>query len=245
MFLDLFKSLDEKIERDGKVLTVKLKSSDIRTLIIAMDSNEPISKNVLKKRNKGSYGSGDEVSWYAYKVSDELNDSNLKTKLMELLIEKDFSHYKKYVLICLSSLCANTNDFELYDFLIQQIKQSEEENIISSVVSRFRKLKKPSTLNIDYLKNLVVNGAYQQRLNAIRTLEGAEHEELEEILIHEFKVSDLHTKEVICANLRTTGTKKSFEVLESEYKRTRSNSLKYFIENTIKEINERENTTAN
>ncbi len=193
MFFDLFKSLDEKIKRDENLLIAKLRSYDIKDLIIAMDSDELISKNVLRKRKKGSYGSGDTVSWFAYKVSGELNDPNLKSELIGLLNKESFAPYKKFVLTSLSSLCANTNDFELYDFLIQYLKETNDNTFIIPVVSRFSELKKTSDLNIDYLKDLFLNGTYDQRMAVLRALRGAEHQELEEILIKQFKVSNLQT----------------------------------------------------
>ncbi len=50
---------------------------------------------------------------------------------------------------------------------------------------------------------------------------------------------------MICSNLGTSGSKRSFEFLETEYKRTKSNHLRYSIECAIKEINKRQNKTTN
>jgi hypothetical protein len=208
-----------------------------------MDNTEPISKNVTKKQKRDmSFGSEDSPSWFAYRISDELNDSSLKAKLINLLSEKNFLQYRQYVLRCLSSLCVNTNDYELFDFLISQLKQTEEEEIITTVLSRLNKLRKPKTLNIDYLKQLLLEGTYQNRIDALNALSNCEHSDLEDILIQELKTSDQHTKCMICATLRSSGTIKSIEILKSEFKRTRSNDLKYFIESAIEEINERENS---
>jgi hypothetical protein len=75
-------------------------------------------------------------------------------------------------------------------------------------------------------------------------LKNSEHKDLEEILILKLQTSDQHTKCMICAILRSTGTLKSLETLKAEFKRTRSNDLKYFIQSAIEEINERENSRS-
>lgn len=242
MLFGLFKSLDEKVKEDKERLIARLKYSDVKTLIMEMGNNNPISNNIIKKQKRDqSFGSEDLPSWFAYRISDELNDINLKPELIELLENKDFFQYKKYVLRCLSSLCVNSQDYELFDFLISELKKTDKEEIITSVLSRLNELRKPTTLNIDYLKELLLKGTYQNRIDALNALKNSEHKDLEEILILKFKTSDLHTKCMICATLRSTGTTKSLETLITELKRTRSNDLKYFIQSAIEEINDREN----
>ena len=115
---------------------------------------------------------------------------------------------------------------------------------MTSVLSRLKDLKKPSELNIDYLKQLLLKGTYQNRIDSLSALENSEHKEIEDILIQVFNRSDQHTKCMICATLRSTGTEKSFETLKTEFKRTRSNDLKYFIESAIDEITERINSSS-
>ena len=245
MIFGLFKSLDEKVEEDKETLIAKLKTSDILTLIIEMGNNNPISKNIVKKQKRDmSFGSEDSTSWFAYRISDELNDIKLKPELLGLLNKKEFLQYKKYVLRCLSSLCVNCEDYELFDLLMIELKNNEDEELITTVLSRLNKLKKPKSLNIDYLKNLLLKGNYQNRIDALNALQNSEHKELEEILIQEFNISDQHTKCMICSTLRSTGTEKSLYILKAELKRTRSNDLKYFIESAIEKINERINSSS-
>ncbi|MBJ2122717.1 hypothetical protein [Flavobacterium sp. IB48] len=243
MLFGLFKSLDEKVKEDKENLIARLKNSELKTLIIEMENNKPISNNIIKRQKRDqSFESKDFPSWYAYRISDELSDINLKPELIKLLKDKDFFQYKQYVLRCLSSLCVNCKDYKLFDFLISELKKTDEEKVITTVLSRLKKLKKPATLNIDYLKQLLLNGTYQNRIDALDALQNSEHKDLEEILILKLKTSDQHTKGMICATLRSTGTIKSLETLEGEFKKTRSNDLKYFIQSAIEEINERENS---
>lgn len=245
MLFGLFKSLDEKVKEDKEKLISTLKHSDVKTLIIEMGNNKPISNNVIKKQKRDqSFGSEDFPSWFAYRISDELSNINLKVELTELLNDKEYSQYKKYILRCLSSLCVNCNDYDLFDFLISELKKTNKEEVITTVLSRLNELRKPTTLNIDYLKQLLLKGTYQNRIDALNALKNSEHKDLEEILIQKFNTTDQHTKCMICATLRSTGTTKSVEMLKAEFKRTRSNDLKYFIKSAIEEINERENSKS-
>lgn len=240
MLFGIFKSLDEKVEEDRKKLLERLNSSDIRSLIMEMGNNKPFSDNVVKKQKRdSSFGSEDWASWYAYRISDELKDPKLIPQLIELLDETEFAKYKKYVLRCLSSLCVNTEDYELFGFLISHLEQLGDEETITTVLSRLDKLNKPANLNIDYLKYLLKEGTYQNRIDALNALSNSQHPDLEGLLIQELKTADKHTKGMIFATLRSTGTRKSIETLEDEFKRTRSNDLKCFIESAINEINQR------
>ncbi len=119
--------------------------------------------------------------------------------------------------------------------------KTEEEQIITTVLFRMRELRKTVTLNIEYLKELVQEGSYQNRVDACWALHNSEHPELEEILIMEFKVSNPHMKSMICATLRSTGTSACFEALMAEHKRTRSGDLKWSIETAISDIKKRLN----
>lgn len=245
MIFGLFKSLDEKVEEDKEKLIAKLKMSDMRTLIIEMDNNNPISENIIKKQKRDmSFGSEDSPSWFAYRVSDELSDKKLIPELKSLLNDSEFLKYKEYILRCLSSLCVNCKDFELFNFLMNELKNNEDEELITTVLSRLGKLTKPKFLNIDYLKELLLKGNYQNRVDALNALQNSKHPELEDILLQEFNVSDQHTKCMICSTLCSIGTEKSIEILNKEFKRTRSNDLKSFIETAIDRITQRINSSS-
>ncbi len=240
MLFGLLKSLDEKVKEEKDTLLSKLKSSDIRTLVKEMGNHEPISDNIVKKQKRDkSFSSEDFRNWFAYKISNTLNDPTLKSQLIQLLDDQDFKESKRHILRCLSSLCVNTTDYELFNFLMGELQKCNDEGIISTVLIRLGHLRKPSTVNIDYLKNLLLNGTYQNKISALDALANAEHSELEDILLQEFPSSDAHTKGMICATLRSTGTTKCIDILKSEHKRTRNSTLKYYIESTIEEINKR------
>ncbi len=239
MFFGIFKSLEEKIKDDKIKLVEKLRKSDMKTLVKEMGNNKPLSKNVARL-NKQILNSDEMPSWFAYRVSDELNDSSQKTELINLLSNKDFSQYKKYILRCISSLCVNTNDYDLFNFLITELKKSnEDEEIITNVLLRLSHLHKPKMLDIEYIKHLFVNGTFEIRYSALKALSYCEHEDLEDLLLKEFRFSNQEIKEVICNILMDTGTGKSIETLKAEYKRTRSDYYRHSIKRTIENINNR------
>ncbi|MCP2028703.1 hypothetical protein L1276_003874 [Flavobacterium sp. HSC-32F16] len=121
MLFGLFKSLDEKVKEDKENLIARLNNSELKTLVIEMGNNKPISNDIIKRQKRDqSFESKDFLSWYAYRIFDELSDINLKPKLIELLKDKDFFQYKQYVLGCLSSLCVNCKDYEIFDFRTQK-----------------------------------------------------------------------------------------------------------------------------
>ncbi len=91
-----------------------------------------------------------------------------------MLSNKDFAQYRKYVLRCLSSLCVNTNDYELFDFLITELKKPNEEENISMVLNRLTHLRKPKSLDIEYIKYLFVNGTFENRYSALCALSKCE-----------------------------------------------------------------------
>lgn len=54
-------------------------------------------------------------------------------------------------------------------FLISEIKKSDEdEEIISHVLLRLKDMRKPSFLDIEYLKYLLVNGTFENRYSALK-----------------------------------------------------------------------------
>lgn len=237
MLFGLFKSLDEKVKEDTDNLIQRLKTSDIKTLVKEMDNDGPISLNILKKQKRDSaWCSQDSPSWFAYRISDELSDSKLKLELFSLIEDKEYESYQRYIYRCLSSLCVNTGDFELFDYLLKIVREKDNEDLTTTVLSRLKDLKKPETLNIEILKELLIEGTYQNRIDALQALCNSEHTELEEILCNEFKMVDNHTKGMICVTLRTVGSRKCFELLDKEYKTTRSQELKWDIDTAKEDI---------
>lgn len=237
---DFFKN--KKLERDKERLIAELKEGGIRHLIKQMDNDSPFSPIVEERRKKGSYSSEDSISWYAYRISNELDNPALKTELLNLFQEEDFQKYRRCIFCCLACLCTNISDYEIYNFLIKQIEKEEDERIVISILSRIEELVKPLSIDITVIKKLAVDGTHDIRKAALKALSNAEDKEVEDVLLSEFKVSDKHTKGMICFSLSTVGTRKSIPVLMGAYKKTRDPFLRHAIENAISEIETRENS---
>ena len=112
-------------------------------LITKMGSNDEYSDLILERRNIDlSYKSEDSVSWYPYGQSDKLHSDKDKAELLVLLTNEKFSNYKKYIYCCLASICSNTNDKDLFNFLIDKIQQEDDESTRISILRGFKTLRK-------------------------------------------------------------------------------------------------------
>lgn len=242
MKFNFFNNSQKKLAEEKQKLIYDLENGGIKNLIQKMNCNLPYSQLIIERQKKeGSWKSDDDISTHAYKVSHNLKNPDDKQELLDLLKDNQFKSYKKSIFCCLSSLCSNTDDYELFDFLLNQIKVEENESIIISVLSRLGDIKKPPNINIEIIKKFVLEGTDGVRKAAIKALANSEDKDVETLLLEEFKINNTEIKRIICSTLYTVGTKKSIPVIESAYKRTRDFSLRYSIENVLEKINNKSN----
>ncbi len=233
-------TLADKLELAKQHLISDLEKNGMEFLITKMGSNDEYSDLILERRKIDlSYKSEDSVSWYAYEQSDKLNSDENKTELLGLLINEKYSNYKKYIYSCLASICSNTNDKELFNFLIDKVQQEDDESTRVSILSRLQDIKKGFGYNIEPIKTLVRDGTEGETRAAIRALSNTNDPEVEDIILNEFKISDRHMKSTICGPLSTVGTLKSIPILKEAHKKTRDGGLRMLIENTINKIEDR------
>ncbi len=241
---NFFGNKEKVLEKEKNKLMHDLENGGIRQLVLKMGSNEFYSILIKEKHEKeGSFASDDYISHYAYKVSSGLNNTIYKTELLELLADASYSPYKKYIFCCLASLCSNTTDYQLFDFLLKHISGEDDEEIIVSILSRLDEIVKPASVDISVIKKNLIEGNQHTRRAAIKALCNCRHSEVEDLLLDEFKVSDKHTKSSICGPLQSVGTTKSIPVLKSAYKATRDPWLRHNIEYTLNAISERGSVT--
>jgi len=241
----LFGNHEKEIERAKSKLIYDLQHNGIKNLLINMDRHETYSPFIDQRRSKGSYDSEDHISMIAYRVSTTLSDPNYKQELLQLLNDSEFDAYRKYIFWCLASLCSNTNDYELFDFLLEQIEIERDESIIVAVLSRLDKIVKPKDKDISVIKKYLVEGTADTQRAAIKALSNSKHEEVEDLLLNEFKIADRHVKGMICTPLFSVATTKAIPILQTAYKQTRDPFLRHQIECVLDEINKRTNSTAN
>lgn len=233
-------TLMDKLEIAKQQLISDLEKNGMEFLISKMASNDEYSELILERRKTDmSYGSEDNVSWYAYRQSDKLNSQEDKKELLELLANEQYTDLKKYIYCCLSSICANTNDKDLFNFLVDKVQQEDDESVKVSILSRLRNVIKDSSYNIEPIKILVKEGTHDESHAAIKALSNTNDPEVEDILLDEFKITSTHMKGMICGPLSTVGTLKSIPILKEAYKKTRDRGLRMLIENTIHTIETR------
>jgi hypothetical protein len=239
-------TLADKLEIAKQQLTSDLAKNGMEFLISKMASNDEYSELVLERRKiYVSYESEDSVSWHAYRQSDTLISAENKTELLKLLGDAKFSEYKQYIYCCLSSICSNTNDKELFNFLIDKVQQEEDEQIKVSILSRLKNVIKDGSYNIEPIKMLVREGTSDESHAAIKALSNTNDPEVEDILLDEFKIVSTHMKGMICGALSTVGTLKSIPILKEAYKKTRDGFLRMVIDNAVNTIESRAKAANN
>lgn len=232
--------LADKLEIAKQKLISDLEKNGMEFLVTKMGDNNEYSELILERRKIDlSYSSEDSVSSYAYKQSDKLYSDEDKKELLELLRNEKFYNYKKYICCCLANICSNTNDKELFNFLIDKVQQEDDESTKISILSRLQDIKKDLGYNISPIKTLVKEGTEGETRAAIRALSNTIDPEVEEIFLNEFKISDRYMKGTICGPLSTVGTVKSIPILKEAHKRTRDGGLRMLIENAISRIEDR------
>jgi len=233
-------TLADKLEIARQKLISDLEKNGMEFLVVKMGSNDEYSELILERRKIDlSYKSEDSVSWYAYGQSDKLHSDEDKAELLGLLTNEEYANYKKYIFCCLASICSNTNDKELFNFLIDKIQQEDDESTRVSILSRLQDIKKDLGYNIEPIKTLVRDGTEGETRAALRALSNTNDPEVEDIFLNEFKISDRHVKGTICGPLSTVGTLKSIPILKEAHKKTRDGGLRMLIENAINKIETR------
>ena len=241
-----FLTLEEKLEVAKQQLISDLEKNGMEFLISKMASNEEYSELILERRKIDlSYCSEDSISWYAYRQSDKLNSQENKTELLRLLSDGKYPDFKKYIYCCLASICSNTTDKDLFNFLIDKIQIEGDERIKVSILSRLSDVIKDSGYNIEPIKTLVKEGTGDESHAAIKALANTNDPEVEDILLDEFKITSTHMKGMICGPLSTVGTLKSIPILKEAYKKTRDGFLRMVIDDAVYKIETRAKAATN
>lgn len=234
-------TLVEKLEIAKQQLISDLEKNGIEFLISKMASNDEYSELILERRKAidSSYSSSDSISWYAYRQSEKLNSQEDKKELLALLTNENYADFKKYIYCCLSNICSNTNDKDLFNFLIDKVQIEDDEKIKVSILSRLSDVIKDSSYNIAPIKILVAEGTADESHAAIKALSNTNDPEVEDILLDEFKITSTHMKGMICGPLSTVGTLKSIPILKEAYKKTRDGFLRMVIDDAVYKIEAR------
>lgn len=229
-----------ELEIARQQLEADLEANGIKFLLSKMNCDEVYSPLVLEKqRMEGSYSSEDTVSIHAFKQSGKLNSPDDKKELLALLSDPAYNDQRRNIYCCLSSLCSNTNDIELFDFLMGVIEKEDDDRTTISILSRLKEMKKPFNANIGLIKRLLVEGTDSIRIAASKALSNTNDPEVEDIILDEFKISDRHSKAMFCTPLESVGTTKSIPVLQEALKQTRDPFLRESIEYVIQLIRQR------
>lgn len=230
---------DAELAAIQRKLIAEMQEIDMRTLLIKMCCEDPISPIIVERNLKGHFSSEDKVSWFAMQRSFELSSEKDKAELLELLHDEAYSSQRSDIYRCLGSICGNTNDKELCNLLIRVIDITRDERTIVSILSRLQNVKKDDSINIEPIKKHLKEGNSDIILAAIRALAHTNDSEVEDLLLEEFKYANSNLKTTICITLESVGAEKAIPVLQKAYKRTRDQGLRMHIDDALAKISAR------
>jgi len=230
--------LREEFENEKQRYIAELEKKDISFLLNNIDSSAYFSNLVVKKqRVLRSYGSEDNISYYIRDQIRNLKNLEFKNELISFLTQKEYSDKKDDIYWCLSSLCGNTNNKEIYYFLMKKL--DVEVNYKAQILQGLWKFHKTIDYDINPIKNIVINGKYYERLAAIEALNNSDHTEIHNFLLEEFKNSGDDFMLKILGVIWKTSTKETIPILEKGKRKSRNRYLRMQIEELIDNIKSR------
>ena len=235
------KTFEEKLKE-------KLAKMPVEDLLSEMTNNNYyFPYNIWKKYfDKKSIESGKWISWFATRQAEKINDINQAETLKVKIENKNENiEIRRKSFFCLGHLSKNTNNKELFEYLINNLK-SESEEIQETIFASIRNAEKPIEYDLSPIIEILKNGKIGMKTSAAIALKYSENPEIELILLNSFQnEKNKHLQEMIASTLRTLGTEKSLYILEKKLKIAKGRDYKYFIKSAIEGIKERINTNAN
>ena len=241
-FSRFFKPKKQQLEKTKQELLADLSAKGIRNLVEQMENEAPYSPLIAERIKSGSWSSEDSVSWHAFQYSNTLSSPDDKKELLQLLSDPAYADKRLNIFRCLACLCSNTQDLELFQFLMQVVDKEDDDHILVSILSRLRDMKKPAGINLAPLKRLLSEGTGQSRVAAAMALRHTNDPEVETLLLDEFKWSGKETQSRLCLTFESIGTKQSIPALRAAWKKTRDRAFRMDLERVIAAIEERERT---
>lgn len=236
---NFFKSTEKKLEETKNKLISDLEKGSLDFVLDKMESTE-IYSPLLEETRKTLVSSEHDVCRYAYIRGTQYNSLSDKEQLLKKLSIETNPIRKSNLYFCLAHYCNNSSDKSIFNFLMDKIL-AEDDNCKKSILLGIQEMNKDADLNIEPLKKLATSKKSELYWNAIFALQNTHDPEVETLLLSIFEETKNNVKKgVICASLRSIGTKKSLPILQDTYKKTRDASLRWDIELAIQAIEERE-----
>lgn len=234
------KTLESRLEEAKQQLLSNLENNGMEYLVNAMASDAEYSPLIEERRKlHQSWSSEDTISWYAYRGSEKLHSPEDKASLLKLLEDENFMGVKQHTYRCLASICSNTNDRELFNFLVGKLEDETDEFTRTGILSRLENVVKDDSYNIEPIKFLAREGTEQESNAAIHALSHTTDPEVPELMLAEFKMGSIHRKSMICRPLSTVGGIDCIPVLKEAYKKTRDGFFRMMIQEAVARIEAR------
>ncbi len=190
------------------------------------------------KTNKSGYNSSDTISWKALREAEKIDNVNYIPELIAFIDSEKDKKKRNRAYFLLGHIAKNTNDIGATKYLIGRVEKETDKYILSSLLDRIAKLKKPKGIDLKPLIEATRNSKWQIRHSAIDSLQNSEDEVAEDTLIDILSTSeDFYDITYANATLSYIGTEKALPYLEknlSSRKRDVKDSAKFAIESINK-----------
>jgi HEAT repeats len=225
-------------------LIARLEHSSTRELLKKMDNNSyyfPFNLYIRLFDRKSYYG-GKTISWFATRQIENIHDIH-DFEYLKTIIEKEDSGNEiiHNAYFALGHLTKNLMDKKIFDFLMEKLNWESIPNKQTILIALYN-CQKPADYNLNPIYDIIKNGENELRANAVMCLKHSKNSISESLLLDLIPFeSNKHVRNMAVTTLRDIGTLKSIETLKQELKNTRSNEYRYYLDNAIREIENREN----
>ena len=227
-----------------KKLIENLSNSSVKNILEKMnDNNYYFPYNIWKKYfDTNSMEGGKEISWFAYREIEKINDINnfefLKSICEDLESNKELINKSFFAL---GHLAKNTKNKLVFEYLMEKIKSEGEENK-ETILIAITNCEKPKDYNLEPIYDILKNARVGLKTSAAMCLKKSENPQTEEKLIQALTIEkNQHFQEMTASTLSDIGTEISLPILKEKLKTGKGRDYKYFLNNAIEEIEARKN----
>ncbi len=226
-----------------KKLEKRLSKLKIEELITEMcNDNYYFPYNIWKKcfDNQSIIG-GKQISWFAVRQADKLNDKADFVKIKHLIeTERPNDDWIRSAYTCIGRLSRNTEDKAMYDYLLDKLESETDEFTKTSILIEIKQIKKSDDYNLKPIINILQKGTIILKTEAAMALNNSSNPDVEIALLESLqKEKNKHLHSMIASTLRDIGTEKSLPVLENLMKNAKGTDYKYFIGSAIESIKDK------
>lgn len=223
-------------------LIENLSKSSVKNVLEKMsDNNYYFPYNIWKKYfDKNSIEGGKQISWFAYREIEKINNIN-EFEFLKNICENQNSSKEliNHSLFALGHLSKNTKSKSVFEYLMDKIKTENNENK-ETILIAVTNCEKPKDYNLEPIYDILKNARVGLKTSAAISLKKSESTESEKKLIEALSLEkNSHFQQMTASTLRDIGTEISLPILKEMLKTGKGRDYKYFFNSAIEEIERR------